>query len=285
MSLFSLSFQTAEPPMAALDISAHAVTAARVDTRGGDLVVVAQASEPLPAGALTPSLSAGNVTHRAAVRTAVARALEQIGRPRRVALVVPDPVAKVSVVRFEQVPDRARDLEQVIGWQAQKGSPFPLEEGQLSFVTAAAVSGGQEFLVTFARRDVIQEYESLVTDAGAEPGLVDLSTFNVVNAVLAERRDLATADWLLVNVAPGWMSVAILRGPHITLFRSRSAVDEGEGTLIDLVHQTTMYYEDRLGGAGFAAIVVNGAPQTTNERHQVTTRTLEARLDATVTIV
>jgi len=60
-----------------------------------------------------------------------------------------------------------------------------------------------------------------------------------------------------VNVAPGWESIAIMRGAELIFFRNRSA--DGEGTLADLVHQTAMYYEDRLGGAGFGRALLCGA--------------------------
>jgi hypothetical protein len=43
----------------------------------------------------------------------------------------------------------------------------------------------------------------------------------------------------------------------LVFFRSRGA--DGEGTLADLVHQTAMYYEDRLSGAGFNRVMLCGA--------------------------
>ena len=53
------------------------------------------------------------------------------------------------------------------------------------------------------------------------------------------------------------MTLAILRGPHLIFFRNRAA--ETDGTLADLVHQTAMYYEDRLSGGGFARVLLAGA--------------------------
>ena len=38
-------------------------------------------------------------------------------------------------------------------------------------------------------------------------------------------------------------------GEHLVFFRNRAA--DGEAGLADMVHQTAMYYEDRLSGAGF----------------------------------
>jgi type IV pilus assembly protein PilM len=158
-------------------------------------------------------------------------------------------------MRFEQVPARAQDLDQLIRWQARKGAPFAIEEAQLSYVRGGRASDGQDFIVTLARRDVIEEYQSVCAAAGAQPGLVDISTFNVVNAVFAA--GAPSADWVLVNVASDGASVAILRGADLLFFRNRSA--ESEGTLPDLVHQTAMYYEDRLEGGGLTRAFLSGA--------------------------
>ena len=40
-------------------------------------------------------------------------------------------------------------------------------------------------------------------------------------------------------------------------FRNRAA--DADGSLADLVHQSAMYYEDRLEGAGFARVVLAGS--------------------------
>jgi len=162
----------------------------------------------------------------------------------------------VSLVRFEQVPARTADLDQLVRWQVRKAAPFAIEEAQVSYVPGQRATDGQEFIVSLARRDVVEEYEALCADAGAHAGVVDLATFNVVNVVLAGSAP-SLVDWLLVNVAPDYASIAIMRGEHLIFFRNRAA--ETEGTLADLVHQTAMYYEDRLEGAGFGRVLLAGA--------------------------
>ena len=256
MSRWSFDLTEAPPPDAAVEIAARHVSAATVGRRGGQAVVTAYAVEPLPEAAVVPSLTSQNIHDRALVGAAVAKALDAVGRPKRVGLVIPDSVAKVSLVRFEQVPPRAQDLEQLIRWQVRKAAPFPIENGQVSFSETGVVAGGREFLVTVARRDIVEEYEALVAAAGAQPGIVDLSTFNVVNAVLVSSATF-DHDWLLINVgAADQASIVILRGPQIIFFRTRGA--EADGTLADLVHQTAMYYEDRLQGGGFTRAVICG---------------------------
>jgi Tfp pilus assembly PilM family ATPase len=250
-------------PTVAVEISASRVSAASLEWRGAEPVVAAHASELLPDGALVPSLTAANTHDRPGVMTALNRVLERLGRPRRVGLIVPDVVAKVSLVRFEKVPPRTPDLDQLVRWQVRKTAPFPIEEAQVSYVRGITTPEGQEFLVSLARRAVIEEYEGLCAEAGAHAGLVDLSTFNVINAILAgESTDPGSSgaplggDWLLVNIAADSASIAILRGPHVIFFRSRAA--DAEGSLADLIHQSAMYYEDRLTGAGFGRVILAG---------------------------
>ncbi len=242
MSVFD-SLRDTSGPTVALEIAAHQVSAASIEYRSGTAVVAAHATELMPPGALVPSLTAANIHHRQAVVDVIGRVLERTGRPRRLGLIVPDLVAKVSFVRFEQLPARAADLEQLVRWQVRKTAPFAVDEAQVSFVPGLRSPDGQEFVVSLARRAIVEEYESICAEAGAHAGVVDLATFNVINAVLASAAPVAASgadsDWLLVNIAPDYASIAILRGTHLIFFRNRVA-DE-EGTLPDLVHQAAMY--------------------------------------------
>jgi Tfp pilus assembly PilM family ATPase len=250
------SLREATCPDVAVDIGTGRVSAARLERRGEQKVVVAHAADLLPDGALVPSLTAANIHDRPAVTKALSGVLERVGRPRRIGLVVPDLIAKVSLVKFERVPTRTQDLDQLVRWQVRKTAPFPIEEAQVSYVPGVRDGDGQEFLVSLARREVIAEYEQLCADAGAHAGIVDLATFNVINAVLGGATT-AGGDWLLVHVAPDYASIAILRGAHAMFFRNRAA--DTEGSLADLVHQTAMYYEDRLKGGGFTRVILAGA--------------------------
>jgi type IV pilus assembly protein PilM len=285
MSLLS-SLQAATPPPVAVEIAANRVSAAAIEFRGGRAVVSAHAAEPLPEGVLVPSLTGPNIHDRAALIGALGRVFDRMGaRPRRIGLVIPDSVAKVSLVRFEQVPARRPDLDQLVRWQVRKAAPFPIEEAQVSYTPGSRSSDGQEFIVISARRDAIREYEEICGELGAHPGIVDLATFNVVNAVLAGATP-PTGDWLLVNITADYASIAILREAHLIFFRNRAA--DTEGTLADLVHQTGMYYEDRLSGTGFSRVLLAGsaggglrqAADAEQARHS-----LEGRLTAEVEMV
>ena len=190
---------------------------------------------------------------------------------------VPDGAAKVSLVRFQQVPARASDLNELIRFHIRKAAPFSIEDSQISYSRGLASADGQEFVVVQARRDIIREYEAACEAAGAVAGLVDLAGFNVANAVMAGP-GAPRGDWLLVHATATGAALAIYRGPHLVFFRHRGA--EGEGHLGDLVHQTAMYYQDRLGGSGFDRVLVAGASLA--EGTSTVGSTVEARLGRAV---
>lgn len=278
MSLIA-SWLASPPPDAALEISPERVTAAVVSRRGPSAILEAFASEALPGGAIVPSLTAENIVDRGAVVAAVRTVLSQLGaRPRRIALVIPDVAAKVSLIRFDHVPSRRDDLDQLVRWQTRKSAPFPVEEACLTYTMGRRAADGTELVVAMARRDVVREYETVCEDAGVYAGLVDLATFGVINWFLASS-DIPSGDWLVVHMRPDYTSLVIMRGEDVIFFRSRP---EGENdTLADLVHQTAMYYEDRLTGAGFSRVFLGGTGRVAGAADAARSN-LEQRLGVTV---
>lgn len=285
-------FFRSTPPDVAIEIDATQVAAARLAWRGGAASVAAHVVEPLPAGAVTPALAAVNMADVSVVSRAVTQALARLGgRVSRAALVVPDTTAKVSLIRFETVPPRASDLAELVRWQVRKSAPFPLDQAIVGFTPGARSESGQEFAVTLARADIVEQYEQACAQAGVQVGLVDIATFSIINGVLAAAPaaggELSTGsgasgaasrgDWLLVHAASTYTTLAVLRGEDLIFFRNRE--EETEGTLADVVHQTSMYYEDRLKGTGFSRVLLAGEAV---QGVETVRRSLEQRLDVRI---
>jgi type IV pilus assembly protein PilM len=255
MTLFS-SWLASPPPDAAVEISADRISVATIGPRGSGLVVQAYASELLPPETVTPNLTTRNVPNPDAAAAALRTACDRAGiRPRRVALIIPDVSARVSLLRFEKVPGRAEDLEQLVRWQLRKSAPFPVEEASVTYSAGARSADGAEFVAVLARRDVVEEYEAVCAAIGAHAGLVDLATLGLLN-LFATAEGTGNGDWLVVHMRPDYTSLAILRGEHVIFFRNRPEGDDE--SLPDLVHQTAMYYEDRLSGRGFSRVMLGG---------------------------
>lgn len=263
---------TPAPPTTAIELAADRISIAEVSAGGGP-VVSGFATEALPRGTITPSLTGTNIADPKAVADALRRAAERagLGLPKRAALLVPDSIARVTLLPFEQLPAKAADLDQLVRWQVKKATPFPLDDAQVSHFPANVENGVTTLAIVVARRDVIAQYEAVAAAAGIHPGLVDLSSFNVMNAVVAAGAAPA-ADWLLVSLAADATTLAILRGDKLMFYRHRASVDEEP--LSALVHQTSMYHEDRLGGQSFARVWVCGASATdgANARQEISAR-------------
>ena len=257
MSLFA-SWLASPPPDAAIEIAPERVSVAVVGARSRGLVVQAYASEPLPPGTVVASLTSLNIHNRPLVSAALRTALDRASiRPRRVALVIPDLTAKVSLVRFDTIPARREDLDQLVRWQVKKASPFPIEEAVVTWTPAARhADNSAEFLVVSARRDIVAEYEAVCNEAKVYAGLVDVSTVGILNLLLGGS-DVPQADWLVVHLRPDYTSIVIMRGEHVIFFRNRPEGDQA--SIADLVHQTAMYYQDRLQGQRFARVFLGGS--------------------------
>ena len=250
-----LSWLASAPPETAIEIAPDAVSIAALGSRSSEAVVHAYGSAELPTGAVTPALVGHNIVDRAAVVQALRSACERAGhRPGRASLVIPDVAARVALVRFDQIPTRRDDLDQLIQWQIKKSLPFSVEEASITHSPGARAGSGGDFVVVAARRDVVAEYESVCDEVGIHAGLVDLATLSVANLYLASSPPVG--DWLIVHIRPEYTSIAIMRGSDLIFFRTRAEGDPEP--LADVVHQTAMYYQDRLSGRGLSRVFAGG---------------------------
>jgi Tfp pilus assembly PilM family ATPase len=277
MSFLPRPFRRSFSPDVAIEIAPRSVSAVSLVSTSREPAIAAHGTAALPEGAVVPSLTGRNLPDRTVVADAVAQVLERVGRPRRVGLLVPDPVAKVSLLRFERVPERRTDLDQLIRWQLRKAAPFAMDEAQIAWSSGPSSASGQDIVVTMARREVIEEYEAVCASAGAHAGMVDLSTLNLINAVLASRTP-PRLDWLLVNASLGYVSVGVVRGSQLLFFRTRGF--ESAEDVTEAAHQTAMYYEDRLDGRKLERLVLSVAGGHRNGHLETTDvhRMLEQRL-------
>jgi type IV pilus assembly protein PilM len=205
------------PPTVAIEIASRRVTVVELSVDGQGPVVSAYASEPLPSDAVVPALAGVNIPSSSAIAGAIKRAMEEAGirTPRRVALLVPDSVARVSLLSFEQLPARPGEFDQLVKWQLRKATPFPIEEAHVVHMLAHTEGTTSSIVATVARHDVIAQYEAVTASLGIQAGIVDLAGFNVMNAVMAAGRShFERAARLLLTMNFGEV---MLQGPQLRL--------------------------------------------------------------------
>jgi hypothetical protein len=94
-------------------------------------------------------------------------------------------------------------------------------------------------------------------------------------------RSASRGDWLLVHVTDTYLTLAVMRDNALLFFRNRG---QEEGSLADLIHQTAMYYEDRLNGGGFGRVLIAGSARLPGGADSIR-RGLEDRLRVSVEAV
>ncbi len=201
-------------PRLAVEIRAEGVVAARAED--AQAVVSAVAYGVLPVGTVMPALKAGNVPGRAATVAAVKKALEAVAlKERYTTVVVPDAAVRVLLLDFDALPAKAAEALPVVRFRLKKLLPFDADDAVVSYQVMSTQRGLVRVLAVAVPKDVLAEYESVVREAGFEPGAVMPSTL----AVCAGMNEMESAV-LLVNAGETAVTTAIVQGGVLLLHRT-----------------------------------------------------------------
>jgi type IV pilus assembly protein PilM len=228
-------------PRVACEISAERVVAARAAEAGSSLEAATTAS--LPPGLLTPGLLQANVTDRAKLVPALRDSLVAVsGRSRDICLVLPDSTTRVMLLDFETLPDKQQDADAVVRFRLKKSLPFDVDQASLSYDRQSS-KDQIRVVAAVTPNSVLEEYESLVREAGYNPGTVLPSMLAALGLVDASR------PAMLIKVERGTTTFAIVDQQQLLLYRS---LDNGGSTvtgesLVDDVNTSLVYFEDRYG--------------------------------------
>ena len=229
-------------PQPVIEIAAGHVAAARWD--GSRLQ--SYAVEPLAAGALMPSPVETNVTQPDGVRQALRRVLSRVGDiSGPVALLLPDPVVRVFILPFEDLPRRAEDALPLLRWRLKKSVPFDVEETAVSWSRQTARHGALEVVAAVARQGIVREYEGLLEAFDAQPVVVLSSTLATLPLVSEN------GSTLLLRISGRTLTTAIVRGATLCLYRSTEAplpaAQLDPKWVLEEVFPAGAYYQDTWG--------------------------------------
>lgn len=246
------------PPLTAVEVRATGLGVVRLVRQGVSLAVGSAAAVDLPAGTLGLSMSQPNVHDPAALRQYLKAVVERAGvlGGGRIALVLPDPVARVALVPASEVKGRAAEVDELLRFRLRKSVPFDIREAQ---VAHAYVGSGEGAMVLAAAvfRPVLDGYESACRDVGLQPGVVEVAGLALLDAAL---RAHGSGDRIVVNWDEGYVSLLVSRGGVPVLIRT--IVGAAAGSRPDVVREaesTLLYYRERLGGVNLAGASVRSA--------------------------
>ena len=147
---------------------------------------------------------------------AVKRALEAVAlKEHQTTLVLPDASTRVLLLDFDALPAKAAEALPIVRFRLKKLLPFDEADSVVSYQIMSSERGMIRVLAVAVPRDVLTEYESLVRDAGFEPGAVLPSTLAACAGLVEEN----TAT-LLVNAGDTGVTTAIVRDGVLLLHRT-----------------------------------------------------------------
>jgi len=226
-------------PKIACELAADRVVAARAGDRHDAIEIYSVRS--LPAGALAPALTPGNVADRATVRAAVANALATLSGPRKdVVAVLPDAAIRVNLLEFDTLPDRRDEAAALVRFRLRKSLPFDVEKAALSF-DVARVNGAAHVVAAVAPHSVIEEYESIFADEGYSAGFVVPSGLAMLGNIEGER------PAMVVKVDATTITVAIVDQRQLRLIRvleNAAGAHVTSEQLAGEVYPSAVFFED-----------------------------------------
>ena len=230
------------PPLA-IEIAWDQIAAVRWSRTGA---VEEFAVEPLQAGAIVPSAVEVNIVDSPAVHSAMARVCSRLhASDEDATLLLPDPVIRVFVQRFEEFPQSHKDAVPFLQWKLKKSVPFEVADTVISYVRQATQGNGVDVIAVVGRLRVVREYEELAESVGLHAGVV-LSSSLAALALLDDHRPTLLARVSDSALTTAMVSDGVLCGYRCTELPARGA-ELTPKLLLEEIYPVAAHYQYTLG--------------------------------------
>jgi type IV pilus assembly protein PilM len=261
-----LDLRPAYPPVA-VEIDRGQLTLVRVKRRGRALPILdafrIQAAPEHTVGTTIFRPNLGSLDEMA--RQARELFERSATKPGRVSLILPDNLAKVSIVTLPERPATRKQLREMLRFKLRRSVPFRLEDATISSFALPGTGPELHLLVAVMMRSVVEQYEAAFEAAGARPGLVELCTpslFNLVRPELA-KAVAAGSDAALLNCTRNYFTLMIVRADRVVFYRCKTYAggeeDDASGRLSVMGRElasSLSYYTEKLAGGGVGTVFV-----------------------------
>ncbi len=227
-------------PLLAIEISRDRIAGVRWTRKGG---IAGIAVEKVPSGAIVPSPVEPNLVDLEAVRSSLSDVCRKLqAQDEEVALLLPDPIVRVFVQKFDEFPRAPQEAIAMLQWKLRKSIPFEAGEMWVSYRRKPAREGGVDVVTALARLRIVKEYEELIKSVGLHTGVVQSSSLAAV-ALIEDSRPT-----LLARVSDGMLTITVVRDGELCGYRCRELPARGSELtpqmLLDEIFPFAAYYQD-----------------------------------------
>lgn len=120
------------------------------------------------------------------------------------------------IIRRINVPVMSEaELTEQIRWEAEHYIPFDIKEVSLDYhileTSSLAGEGNMDVILVAARKDKIEDYSSVIRQAGLDPVVVDVGTFSTLNCFEINYQDEMPSSTALIDIGASVTNIAILQ--------------------------------------------------------------------------
>ena len=207
-----------------LSISASQLSWVEIDSSSKNRSELSiSASEILDKGLIKPFFAKKNIDKREALKSEIEKIIPDGCMIGDIALSIPDHIAKITSLKFDDLPDSKKEIEQLILWRIKKTLPIPADAIKLDFISYKASDGTFDVTASLASREILREYEDILKELGLRPRLVDIASLNALRVFEAA----IPKSSLFVELSESSLGMATIDEGKLGFFRSK----EVEGSL------------------------------------------------------
>ncbi len=183
-------------------------------------------------------------------------------RRKRMALSVPDHLARIAVMELPEPPRSSAELVEFLKFRMKKSLPFDVERARVAFERLPGEV--PTFLTGVMHETVVSQYEEVFARLGFQVGLVLPASVSLLQLLRPlARKELAPGDdYFFVNAERDYFSVSLVRDRDVpVLIRTLGLSAEegvarvyGEEDFLQEIIPTAIYYREKLEGRSLARV-------------------------------
>jgi type IV pilus assembly protein PilM len=253
-----------EPPGLGIDLRSDEMSLVRLSDKRKPLEIDLSFVAPLAPGLLHFQMLEPNILDEQGFSKAVESALLRagLGGRKRIALSIPDHLARIAVMELPDPPRSSAELVEFLKFRMKKSLPFDVERARVAFERLPGEA--PTFLTGVMHEAVVSQYEDVFSRLGFHVGLVLPASVSLLQLLrpLARRELAPGADYFFVNAERDYFSVSLVRDrdlPALTRtlgLRAQDGVERiySEEDLLQEIIPTAIYYREKLSGQSLARV-------------------------------
>ena len=144
-----------------IEISETSINVAQIEKEGTGWRLIHSKTVPFPEDTLKLSYRNNNIADSNQFCETMREALQGgIGKVSSVGLSLPNDIVKISIKKYEELPDKKSEIEKMIAWSTEKSLHFPDKSTKIAYEMIEQNDVNEKWmLIAIGIRDVIKEYE------------------------------------------------------------------------------------------------------------------------------